>query len=185
MFPFEYLLAVALLTTPSDLPSSLGEPEAYFPIRPTLKQVALLWEIMSPREASYLLVRKEDFANDLGILRRRYQELADAPPVNDAVRFPDRATATDQLSLNRTYRQHLEARQLIDLARSWELRAALQETDQLFHIWEAVRDARCDFYDVTVRRQALKRLRLAVGFGTYYSGMLPPAVPLWRFQQID
>ena len=73
----------------------------------------------------------------------------------------------------------------MELAHWWEVRAILQETDQLYQIWDTVRDARCEYYYVTVRRQALKRLREALGDEAYFSGRLPPHVPLWRFQQID
>jgi hypothetical protein len=61
---------------------------------------------------------------------------------------------------------------------------ALQETDRLYQVWDAVRDARCDYYYVTVRRQALKRLRELIGDEAYYSASFPPCVPFWRFQQI-
>src|SRR5438093_1541624 len=75
-------------------------------------------------------------------------------------------------------------RQPLELLNWWELRVALQETDHLYQVWDAVRDARCDYYYVTVRRLALKRLRDLVGEEAYYSSNLPPCVPLWRFEQI-
>jgi hypothetical protein len=40
-----------------------------------------------------------------------------------------------------------------------ELREAIQETDRLYAAWEAIGDARRDFWYVTFRRKALKRLR--------------------------
>jgi hypothetical protein len=61
----------------------------------------------------------------------------------------------------------------------------MQEADRLYQVWDTVRDARCDYYYVTVRRQALKRLRDMLGSDAYYSGVLPPHVPLWRFQRVD
>ena len=88
------------------------------------------------------------------------------------------------LAFNRAYRQHIDVRQPLELLNWWELRVALQETDHLYQVWDAVRDARCDYYYVTVRRLALKRLRDLVGEEAYYSSNLPPCVPLWRFEQI-
>jgi hypothetical protein len=35
-----------------------------------------------------------------------------------------------------------------------------------------------------VRRQALKQLRTLIGAEAYYTGQLPPHVPLWRFEEI-
>jgi hypothetical protein len=105
--------------------------------------------------------------------------------LHDCERFPDRAAINDMLAFNRSYRQHMDACQPVNLSRWWEFRAVLQETDQLYQIWDTARDARCDYYYVTVRRQALKKLRELVGAEVYYSGEMPPYVPLWRFQQID
>jgi hypothetical protein len=92
------------------------------------------------------------------MLRRRYQDLKDAPPLVDCQRFPDRSTISDLLAFNRAYRQHLDNRQTMEMVHTWEVRDALQEADHLYHVWDTARDARCDYYYVTVRRQALKRL---------------------------
>jgi hypothetical protein len=185
MFSYEYLLAVALLTVPPEAaqpaPGTTLDPL----LRLTLQGLAVQWEILDPREVRYILARHEDMASDLSLLRRRYQDLANAPALHDCLRFPDRATVNDLLGFNRAYRQHVDVRQPVELAHWWGLRAALQETDQLYQIWDTVRDARCEYYYVTVRRQALKRLREMIGEEAYYSGNLPPCVPLWRFQQMD
>jgi hypothetical protein len=50
------------------------------------------------------LTRPEEFASDLKLLRCRYHEPADAPPLSDCRRFPDRATVSDLLRFNRAYR---------------------------------------------------------------------------------
>jgi hypothetical protein len=118
-------------------------------------------------------------------LRRRYQELSDAPPLCDCIRFPDCSLVNKLLSFNRSYHQHLVSRQALDPTGRWELHEALQEADRLYQIWDTVRDARCDYYYVTVRRQALKSLREAIGPQAYYAGCLPPHVPVWRFARID
>jgi hypothetical protein len=185
MFGIDYLLAVALLTTPPDSDDPVLSLERCAAVRPILQKLAVEWEILDPREVRYKLTRTEDFASDLKELRRRYQELADAPALQDSARFPDRATISDLLAFNRAYRQHIDNRQAVELAHWWELREALQEADRLYHIWDTVRDARCDYYYVTVRRQALKRLRDLIGDEAYYSGNLPPHVPIWRFRRID
>jgi hypothetical protein len=78
--------------------------------------------------------------------------LGDAPPLHDCLRFPDRAVVNDLLSFNRAYRQYLDCRQSLELTHRWELRECVQEADRLYHIWDTVRDARCDYYYVIVRR---------------------------------
>lgn len=185
MFPYQYLLAAALLTQPAESPGPSPHPEWYAVLKEPLQTLAVEWEILDPREVRYVLARAEDFSSDLNLLRRRYQELGEAPPVDDSRRFPERTAVNELLTVNRAFRQHIDARQPGEPSRWWELRSALQETDTLYQVWDTVRDARCEYYYVTVRRQALQRLRELLGPDNYYAGALPPHVPMWRFQEID
>jgi hypothetical protein len=73
----------------------------------------------------------------------------------------------------------------VELVHWWAFREAIQDTDRLYQLWDTVRDARCDYYYVTVRRDALKKLRDTLGLADYAAGKLPPHVPLWRFERID
>jgi hypothetical protein len=185
MTPFSCALAAALLTTPPDVPDPPPGPEDWPAIQASIQSLAVEWEILDPREVRYVMARSEDWENDIALLRRRYQELKDAPKLADAQRFPDRATVNDLLNFNRAYRRHLDARQSLEQDRGQSLRTALKETDMLYQVWDCVRDARCDYYYITVRRQALKKLRQMVGPDAYGSADLPPHVPLWRFQEIN
>jgi hypothetical protein len=186
MFPGRYLLAFSLLTAPPDiqLPSA-GATASCPALKATLQQLAVDCEILDPREVRYVLNRPEEFNTDLALLRRRQQELADAPPLADGDRFPDRATINELLSFNRAYRQPIDVRQSMEPANWWALQKTLQETDSLYQLWDTVRDARCEYYYVSVRRQALKKLRQEVGGEAYYNGQLPPHVPLWRFRMVN
>jgi hypothetical protein len=185
MLPLDYLLAAALLTAPCGTMESPELPEMFPALRIQLQALAVTWEILDPREVRYILARPEDFAADLTLLRRRYQELVTAPLVEDSFRFPERSTVNEYLAYNRAYRQHINVRQPLELVHWWEVRVALQETDRLYLVWDCVRDARCPYYYVTVRRQALKRLRELIGEESYYSGTLPPCVPVWYFQEAN
>lgn len=182
----DWLLAAALLT--GQPPVELHDPGAihqlFGQLRLPMISLAIEWEILDPRETRHILARQEDFWNDIQELRRRYQELADAPPLADALRFPERAIVNELLVFNRAYRKYLEDRQPIDPVHAHQLRAVQQEVDDLYQIWDAVRDARCDYYYVKVRRQALKRLRELLTPEVYQRGELPPHVPTWRFQRI-
>jgi hypothetical protein len=180
--------AIQLLTA---APSSYGieDPsvqqwQAWASLRLAMQELAIKWEILDRRELKYILARPEDFASDLNLLRRRWQDLRFAPALCDCVRFPERATVNDLLAFNRAYRQHIDVRQPVELTHWWELRVALEETERLYKIWDSLRDARCDYYYVAVRRQALKRLREQIGEEAYYNGDLPPCVPLWRFSMV-
>ncbi len=182
---YEYLVAIALLTGAPNTPEPLAHTETFVSLHSALQTVAMEWEILDPREVRYVLARPEDFEADLNLLRRRYADLADAPPLSDCERLPDRATINDLLAFNRSYRQHMDACQPVRMAYSWEFRTAIQETDQLYQVWDTARDARCEYYYVTVRRQALKKLRELIGNEAYNTCQMPPYVPLWRFQSVD
>jgi len=185
MIPLDYLLSVALLTTPGDPTEAAGAFDHFMSVRPTVQAVAVYWEVLDTREEKYVLNRQDDFAGDLKLLRRRWDDLADAPPLNDCMRFPDRSLISDLLSFNRSYREQLEHRQSLELVYGYELREVVSEVDRLYQIWDTARDARCEYYYISVRRGALKKLREAVGDQAYYSGQLPPHVPVWRFARID
>jgi hypothetical protein len=184
MFTLDYLIAAVLLAAPAERDIAIG-PDLFGTVGPAVQKLALKWEILDEREKRYVLARPEDFAADLKLLQRRYHELANAPPVSDCLRFPDRAVVSELLAFNRAYRQQMDARQAVELVHWWEFREAVQESDRLYQVWDNVRDARCDYYYVTVRRHALKKLRDTIGPEDYYAGRLPPHVPVWRFQRID
>ena len=185
MFPLDYGLALMLLVQPSEPSEPPWALEHLHAIWPTMQSIAVQWEIMDPREARYMLNRPGEFAADLKILRRRFADLRDAPPLHDAMGFPDRTLINDLLAFNRAYHMHVDNLQTLELAYWWELRETLQENQRLYEVWDTVRDARCPYYHVTVRREALKKLRCMLGYQAYSSGRLPPHVPIWRFRRID
>lgn len=181
--------AAALLTTP---PDALELPEAsklYDVVAPPLRSLALHWELLDARE-TYFLAEDTDsktresaraaFHGHLKLLQGRFQELANAPPLDDCNRFPDRHLIGDLLAFNRSYRNSLAMILEVDLGNVQSNRTALEETDQLYRVYDALRDARCDYYLTHARRHALKTLRELVGDEAYYSGQLPPHIPLWR-----
>jgi hypothetical protein len=185
MLPLDYILAAALLSAPADAGEPEGATATYASLAPVVQQVALRWEVLDPREARYVLTRQEDYKSDMALLRRRCYDLLDAPPLADCVRFPPRSEVTQMLSFNRSYREHLEKCKGVDRHLAWEYEEALREADRLYQIWDAIRDTRCEYYYITVRRQALKRVRDTIGPEAYYNGDYPPHVPIWRFRQID
>jgi hypothetical protein len=183
MLPSDLILAAVLLTTPPGVPEPLPAPEHWPAIRDAVHHVATDWEILDPREASYLFAKIEDFDADLTILRRRYQDLHDAPKLVESFRLPDRKQACELVRFNRAYRKNLETRQLIEFDRADELCEVMRETDRLYQTWDAVRDARCEYLYVPARRQALKKLKEMIGDEAFARGELPPNVPVWRFQE--
>jgi hypothetical protein len=103
---------------------------------------------------------------------------------DEARRFPQRNLIEDFLSFNRAYRKELVEQLRLHMGPVEQLRTALSEVDQLYQVWSAVRDARCGFYYVTVRRQSLRELRELIGAEAFYSSQLPPHVPIWHFPRL-
>jgi hypothetical protein len=182
MFGSAYLLAFALLTASPADPAPAISTEFWPQLQASLRHLALEWEIYDPREDR--LLRVEELAHDLPVLRKRRLDLADAPPAYDSFRFPVLALAVECLEFNRAFRRAVEKRLALETDREVQLKEVMRETDELYKIWDAVRDSRCDVYFVSVRRQALKNLRTLIGPEAYYTGQLPPHVPLWRFEEI-
>jgi hypothetical protein len=185
MAPLDYVLAVAVLTAPPGPGEGCPPVQKLAGLAPTVREAALSWELLDPREVGHVLARSEDFDSDVQFLRQRYQRLAGAPPAGDCLRFPTRATIHDLIAFNRAYHRHLSRRRDAGCPCRAEVEAALRETDELYRVWDLLRDARCECYYVTVRRQALLELRDKLGPTAYYSGRLPPHVPVWRFASMD
>jgi hypothetical protein len=184
MSPTQLIVALALLTTPPNAANAGNRGELTEDLRPAVQQIAIQLEILDPRE-EYLFADAKCYPSTLELLQARYRELADAPRTDDARRFPERCVVNELLAFNRSYRQNVDARRAMESHRESELTATLEETDRLYQAWDQLREARTDYYFVTLKRQALKRLRELVGVEAYYSGVMPPYVPIWRFQAMD
>lgn len=178
----DFLLAAVLLTTPPGVPEPPPTADRWVEVRDGLQQLAIRWELLDPRETHYLLARREEFSIDVNLLRRRYQELKDAPRLADADRLPAKAVAEDMVKANRAFRAGINDRRVLELDRAELLNNILHEADQLYRVWDAVRDAKCEFYYITARRQALRKLRDTLGDDAYARGELPPNLPLWRMR---
>ncbi len=183
MFSYEFIIAAALITAPAEPVETAPLRPWFQPLRTALVRVALDAEILDRREEPFTLVKEDSFPADVAMLQNRFHEFLGAPHLEECQRFPQRALVTDFIAFNRAYRCDLNARLLIDPLHAEDLRNAIQETDQLYHVWDAIRDARCEYYYVTVRRQSLLLLRQLIGNEGFYSGQLPPHVPVWRFAE--
>lgn len=184
MSPSDLFLATVLLSAPVGAIEVPPPPEAWSQLRAALLAVATDWEILDPRECRYVLARPEDFQADLDLLRKRRCELADAPRLTDVHRLPDRSTVDRYLQFNRAYRRHLEGRLSWEGDRAVVLAEAIRETDRLYRLWDAAREARSDQHFVTCRRLALKKYRDSLGPAAYLAGELPASVPEWAFQTL-
>jgi hypothetical protein len=177
----DLMLAVLLLSAPHGVKEVPPMPERWPGLRDALHQTAVDWEILDPREKRNVLVKLEDFQEDLDFLRKRRAELAEAPHLTDCHRMPDRRTINECIQFNRSFRKNMEARLLWESDRAGLIREIIEENERLYKVWDAIRDARSDLHYITTRRHALQRLRDLIGPDAYDSTESPPYVPDWRF----
>ena len=86
-----YLLALALLNAPPGTPTPPVSAEEWPPARSALIALGVEWEILDSRETRF--AQFAELAMDVDELRRRRRDLADAPRLADAKRFPPRCIA--------------------------------------------------------------------------------------------
>ena len=177
------VIACIMLSAAPGTPEPLPSEEDFPAIRDAVHMVAIQWEILDTRETSYIFANRGDFDVDLNMLRRRYQDFKDAPRLDESNRLPERKLVNELVQFNRAYRKHLFDKHLLEKDRADQYELAMVETDRLYKVWDAVRDARCDFYYVTVRRHALVRLKDLIGEKDYRDVNLPPNVPVWRWRE--
>jgi hypothetical protein len=177
MFTYDALVAVMLLT------SSVVPPDMER-VQPAVLHLAIGLEILDAREEQYLLGLSKDPHGDLLALRRRYEALQFAPPLAESVRLPPRKMVEDNIDANRAYRKELAFRLEVDSVNAEALRAAINEVDQLYHVWSLVRDIQCTYHYVSARRQWLNELRDVIGPSAFYGGELPPHLPYWHFPRL-
>ena len=179
------LAAALLLQAPAGSPTPPPPAPGYHRLRAALVERAVRDGVLDPREGEWTLTQPAAFQNHLDRLRAQTADLADAPPAWAADRLPPRAEINRAMEFNRRYAAHLAARRDFELDRAAVLDAAIRETDRLYRVWDAARDARTDFYYVTVRRAALARLRDLVGDEAFQAGRLPTPVPTQLFNEMN
>lgn len=167
----EILLAAALLAGPR-AEADVAVIEA---LRPQILALAIEAEVIDQREKGFLMTAC--VMADLETIQTRFAELAGAPALSEHTRFPDRHLTNEMLSLNRQWRTALAERLKIDLFHAEEIAVTIAELDRRYEIWDCVRDSHQDYCYVTIRRQALRRLRELIGERRFYSGDLPAVIP--------
>ena len=150
-------------------------------MQPAFLHVAIQAEVLEPREEQYLQGLSKDPAGDCKALQRRYEALAHTPALFEGDRFPQRALIEDFLAFNRAYRKELYASLQLNPRQADDLRDAIHEVDRLHFLWSTLRDARCPFYYVTVRRQSLQQVHDLIGAEAFFRSQLPPHVPIHHF----
>lgn len=89
------------------------------------------------------------------------------------------------MEFNRAYRCYAEQRWAYDFHRREEWMEATQETDYLYCCWDWLHAAqRGEGRDAWYWMKSFRRVRQLIGEDAYQRGVMPPAVPVWRFQVV-
>jgi hypothetical protein len=121
----------------------------------------------------------------LGLLMALWMAAPDDPPLSDLERFPARQVAQDNLWFNLDYERHLQVRLSYETHHREELLEALAENDALYWTWALLRDAHDSSRPEAQRRALLRALHDRLGDEAYYTGRMPPFVPLHHFRPLD
>src|SRR5579862_4439648 len=84
------------------------------------------------------------------------------------------------MAFNREFRAHCQSQTQLDPAHAWPWCQAMREAEKISGIYDALDDAMADWRPLSVRRQALQRVKDALGHN-WWNGALPPPVPFWTF----
>src|SRR5476649_2471907 len=107
-------LAIVLLTSPPGVAEAPPGEQDWPALREALQKTVIDLEILDSRESAYLFAKRTEFSDDINILRRRYNDLRDAPRVSDSLRLPERAAVGELIQFNRGYRKHLVEKQSLE-----------------------------------------------------------------------
>jgi len=179
----DYILALAMLSMPGEVPYAVHYP------RRCLLELAIADNLYDPREIRWKFVQGWGLDNhheNLKELRDRWSQRNILPPLHETLQLPCPATIRDLIALNRQHENWIEQQmKLVDDDDSFIFQVWWEENTLLYKILDMALDATDEGYYCYYRRNALKKLRDDyLGYENYHKGLLPPAVPIWRFKRI-
>ncbi len=181
VLPSDASWAAREIQSPVNSPVSPIPPEKFDAISKAVHLVAIEWQIMDERESRYICSKQEQFQEDVNFLRKRLNDLKDTPMIEDACRIPEKKLLDDAIAFNRQYKSHLDLRVIWEADRAHVLNEAIQETEYLYRLYDAMRESKCDFHYVSYRRLSLAKARKYMGEVAWEKGEIPDCVPIWRF----
>jgi hypothetical protein len=173
---WDYLVLFMIVSPIEPSVSPQAPPEAW----QALKTISFHLEIVGPHENW-----ASDFRSELRYVRHYARLLREAPPLMDCELLPPTWIAAEFCRFNEQYQCHLRGQRFVCSHRADDICATLRETRQLHLFWDSARCATSSTQAWAYRRRTLKDMRDLIGAEAFYSGRLPPSVPVWRFREID
>jgi hypothetical protein len=155
-----------------------------------VQSILIYFEIVDYREYKYIFGNMKSLGDDLTTIKNRLSTMGDAPYIKEAEYFPDRLIINEFLVFNRTYHNYLNNQFKLfhgtpHLRQFYE--AVIEDNQFYYQIWDACRDAKCDYYYIHVRRQGLKKLKqelMKIDPLMWKAKQLPDFVPNYSFHKI-
>jgi hypothetical protein len=174
-----------LFSTPPEQVKNLNIDEVWS-LATDIQEFAVQEEFLDKKEMTYVLASKEDVENDMGLLISRFNELKGCPKTSEIppeIYFLEVKEVSDLLAHNRSFKYFLEQKRglLIGHAESELIDLVIKENDKCYEFWDAVKDVHSNYYYVTVRRRALKKVKDIMKEN---GGEILPIMPHWRFMDI-
>lgn len=180
MFMFSEILLAALLIKSDIPPTSFGDSRQMLC---AVQIEAINMQILGQYEKTYILSDPLSFEDDVVLIRRRYQEIKDAPLISDLNYFPDKHYISKCINFNKAYTENMLQKQMVNLHHREEYQDIIDENKRLLVIYEKVSDC-YNSYNVYHQRMALKDLRCLIGEENFYNGKLPEYVTFWSFTDV-
>lgn len=122
-----------------------------------------------------------DFDSSVQLLQTIHKNVENYPKVFESGLFPDRKFVLDALSCNRVHRNLInDLKAVYPIWRHDVLNDTYRELIELDRIWTFLLYIDQES-SVTHQRYMLNELKNVIGAENYYSGRMPPAIPVWRF----
>lgn len=158
-----------------------------FPIR----QICIASQVASKDEFdtfhSYVFLTYDTtMSSDLDVLRRRVESCRHLPRLEELRLFVNtpQPEARALVDFSEAHIAYLEMFIRLHPGNSSAAQRHLNEAYELYRIWSHLLNSRLEFFSVVDRRTYLLKLKQALGDEMYYSGRMPPHVPLWRFTEV-
>lgn len=123
------------------------------------------------------------FVENILYLSNCWTEIKDAPPLSD-LNFLPYELCNGNMEFNRKYALDIYNKLsfYLDSNPNYDYyNNILNETNIIYNIWTNLYYSNANYYSVYTRRLFLKEVREQIGYENYYSGNMPPSVPIWRF----
>lgn len=139
--------------------------------------LAIQDQVLDEQDASmFASDYSSSYTDNILLLINRYFELRDAPKKEASFIFPK--NVYPMLKFNRDCKNFLENKLIWENDRADIINPAIDETDYLYNIWDAIGNATSDNCSVYYRRLCLLYLKKELG---EFPKELPPCIPIWRF----